>query len=40
MPYITGRFAGGNVPPRWRSTPKGVIYEIQKMYYDTAVANS
>ena len=38
MPYITGRFAGGNSPEMAQRLPKGVMYEIQKMYYDTAQA--
>jgi predicted TIM-barrel fold metal-dependent hydrolase len=35
MPYITGRFGGAQFK---QELPKGPIYEIQKMYYDTAQA--
>lgn len=35
MPYITGRFRGARFKTE---LPKGPIYEIQKMYYDTAQA--
>jgi predicted TIM-barrel fold metal-dependent hydrolase len=38
MPYITGRFAAGNAPDMKERLPQGVMYEIQKMYYDTAQA--
>jgi len=38
MPYITGRFGGGNRPEMAQRLPHGSIYEIQKMYYDTAQA--
>jgi predicted TIM-barrel fold metal-dependent hydrolase len=38
MPYITGRFAAGNAPDMAQKLPRGVMYEIQKMYYDTAQA--
>jgi predicted TIM-barrel fold metal-dependent hydrolase len=38
MPYITGRFGGGNRPEMAHRLPHGSIYEIQKMYYDTAQA--
>ncbi len=38
MPYITSRFGGGNAPDMARKLPKGVMYEIQKFYYDTAQA--
>jgi len=43
MPYITGRFGAGNppTPEMAKRFPQGVMYEIQKMYYDTAqVANA
>lgn len=40
MPYITGRFSGGNRPDMAQKFPKGVVYEIQKFYYDTAQAVS
>lgn len=40
MPYITGRFSGGNRPDMAQKLPKGVLYEIQKFYYDTAQAVS
>ena len=38
MPYITGRFNAGNAPDMKERLPKGVMYEIQKFYYDTAQA--
>ena len=38
MPYITGRFNPGNSPEMAQRLPRGVIYEIQRMYYDTAQA--
>jgi predicted TIM-barrel fold metal-dependent hydrolase len=38
MPYITGRFNAGNSPEMAQRLPKGVLFEIQKMYYDTANA--
>jgi predicted TIM-barrel fold metal-dependent hydrolase len=37
MPYITGRF-GVNADAKTPELPNGVLYEIQKMYYDTAQA--
>jgi len=37
MPYITGRF-GVNANAKTPELPNGVMYEIQKMYYDTAQA--
>ena len=37
MPYITGRF-GVNADTKSPELPNGVLYEIQKMYYDTAQA--
>jgi len=37
MPYITGRF-GVNANAKTPELPNGVLYEIQKMYYDTAQA--
>ena len=40
MPYITGRFSGGNRPDMAQKLPRGVMYEIQKFYYDTAQAIS
>lgn len=40
MPYITGRFSGGNRPDMAQKLPRGVMYEIQKFYYDTAQAVS
>ncbi len=40
MPYITGRFSGGNRPDMAQKLPRGVIYELQKFYYDTAQAVS
>src|SRR5882672_2648329 len=40
MPYITGRFSGGNRPDMAQKLPKGVMNEIQKFYYDTAQAVS
>jgi predicted TIM-barrel fold metal-dependent hydrolase len=38
MPYITGRFNAGNSPEMKERLPRGVLFEIQKMYYDTAQA--
>lgn len=38
MPYITGRFNAGNAPEMKERLPNGVLYEIRKMYYDTAQA--
>ena len=38
MPYITGRFNAGNAPDMKEKLPRGVMYEIQKFYYDTAQA--
>lgn len=38
MPYITSRFEAGNAPDMAQKLPKGVMYEIQKFYYDTAQA--
>jgi predicted TIM-barrel fold metal-dependent hydrolase len=35
MPYLTGRFTGAG-----RQLPNGLIYELQKFYYDTAQAYS
>jgi 6-methylsalicylate decarboxylase len=40
MPYITGRFSGGNRPDMAQKLPRGVMYELQKFYYDTAQAVS
>ena len=40
MPFITGRFSGGNRPGMELKLPKGLMYEIQKFYYDTAQAVS
>jgi 6-methylsalicylate decarboxylase len=40
MPYITGRFAAGNAPDVAARLPRGVMYEVQKFYYDTAQAFS
>jgi 6-methylsalicylate decarboxylase len=40
MPYITGRFNAGNAPEMKDKLPKGVMYEIQRFYYDTAQAFS
>jgi predicted TIM-barrel fold metal-dependent hydrolase len=37
MPYITGRF-GVNANAKTPELPNGVLYEIQKFYYDTAQA--
>jgi predicted TIM-barrel fold metal-dependent hydrolase len=37
MPYITGRF-GVNADAKTPELPNGVLYEIQKFYYDTAQA--
>jgi len=37
MPYITGRF-GVAANAKTPELPNGVLYEIQKMYYDTAQA--
>ena len=37
MPYITGRF-GVNADAKTPELPNGVLFEIQKMYYDTAQA--
>ena len=37
MPYITGRF-GVNANAKTPELPNGILYEIQKMYYDTAQA--
>ena len=33
MPYLTGRFMGAG-----QQLPKGLFYELQKFYYDTAQA--
>jgi len=38
IPYITGRIGGGNRPGMAEKLPHGSIYELQKMYYDTAQA--
>jgi predicted TIM-barrel fold metal-dependent hydrolase len=38
MPYITSRFGAGNAPEMAQKLPNGVMYEIQKFYYDTAQA--
>jgi 6-methylsalicylate decarboxylase len=40
MPYITGRFNAGNRPDMAQKLPRGVMYEIQKFYYDAAQAVS
>ena len=40
MPYITSRFGAVNRPELAQKLPRGVMYEIQKFYYDTAQAVS
>jgi 6-methylsalicylate decarboxylase len=40
MPYITGRFTAVNRPNLAQKLPRGVMYEIQKFYYDSAQAVS